>query len=439
MREDLGELRARYVDEVAGQVPEGTPAGAAVEVSDGLVRTHYGTHGTVDHCGLPVTGAGADDLAARQLALFAARGEPVEWRVPADAAPGMTAALTRAGFVQGWSRSVLAARASDLPAVEGISAAGGVTAHARVRQMDTRTGLEAGRVLDAARRSGPHRLAFDQARADGPAWWHQAPVFVLESDGRLIAASWGERLRGTSFAAVNGWTQVRPELLAIWRAWALRNKIPYLLTEADDGRAAELGDAGFLAVSALTSYHWAPDSPAARTRPVSPLHDTEYDRIWDAFEASFRFRPGITSVPAITEPAQSVTWHLESTDAHAPAAAEMNAIIEGALLRCAQQGEELYWLDWQHASYRFDPHRAGQPGQPPWPGAACPDGDYYIYLAEDLRMGTFGHPWEPSLCVFGASLLAQVENDLTRLLGQVLRRGGNKQPNTWTYHHPDPE
>jgi hypothetical protein len=53
-------------------------------------------------------------------------------------------------------------------------------------------------------------------------------------------------------------------------------------------------------------------------------------------------------------------------------------------------------------------------------------------VTADLRFGSFGHPWEESLCVFGADLLAEVEDDLTALLGTVMRRGGRNVGNTWT-------
>lgn len=80
--------------------------------------------------------------------------------------------------------------------------------------------------------------------------------------------------------------------------------------------------------------------------------------------------------------------------------------------------------------------RRGAPGparQPRWPGIAYPDGDYYLYLTADLRLGTFGHPWEDSLCVFGDELLTEVEEDLTALLGTVMRRAGRNIGTTWSF------
>ncbi|WP_346533865.1 DUF2716 domain-containing protein [Micromonospora sp. DPT] len=88
-------------------------------------------------------------------------------------------------------------------------------------------------------------------------------------------------------------------------------------------------------------------------------------------------------------------------------------------------------LDWQHPSFRLWPSLVGPenidpPGQPGWPLSPFPDGDYYIYLAEDFRFGTFGHPWELSLCVFGDDLLDLVEADLHDVLGKVMRRDGRQ-------------
>ena len=44
------------------------------------------------------------------------------------------------------------------------------------------------------------------------------------------------------------------------------------------------------------------------------------------------------------------------------------------------------------------------------------------YVTRDLRLGTIGHPWEHTLCVFGESLVAQVEEPLIALLGPPVRR-----------------
>jgi Protein of unknown function (DUF2716) len=72
------------------------------------------------------------------------------------------------------------------------------------------------------------------------------------------------------------------------------------------------------------------------------------------------------------------------------------------------------------------PHRIRDegPADSTWPIEIYPDGDSYIWLAEDLRYGTFGHPWEPSLCVFGEELVTAVAEVGDEALGRILRRNG---------------
>jgi hypothetical protein len=154
--------------------------------------------------------------------------------------------------------------------------------------------------------------------------------------------------------------------------------------------------------------------------------DVEAHALWKRFYARFDFRPSTTTMPGITEPSASLTWTLG--DLHDPdedGVGRLQAIVEHGLRACVKPGEMLHWLDWHHVGYRFDPERVGRPGRPDWPGDVYPDGDYYLYLPADLRFGTFGHPWEHTLCVFGTELLAHVEDDLTALLGAPIRRGGH--------------
>lgn len=75
-------------------------------------------------------------------------------------------------------------------------------------------------------------------------------------------------------------------------------------------------------------------------------------------------------------------------------------------------------------SYRFAPWKVGGGGQPAWPLSPYPDGDYVIYLAEDFRFGSFGHPWEGSLCLFGEELLDAVSGEVDEVLGLPIRKAG---------------
>jgi len=148
--------------------------------------------------------------------------------------------------------------------------------------------------------------------------------------------------------------------------------------------------------------------------------------LWDRFEATFRFRPSIYDLPGIDEPTPSITYNLRYEDGTRAEPVWVNRALLAALRRVTSADESVLVLDWQHPTYRCRPHRV-RDEEPPdelWPIEIYPDGDYYIWLAEDLRFGTFGHPWEPSLCVFGEELLAAVAETGDAALGQVLRRNG---------------
>ena len=78
--------------------------------------------------------------------------------------------------------------------------------------------------------------------------------------------------------------------------------------------------------------------------------------------------------------------------------------------------ERLLVLDWQHASCWFWPHRHAAADDETWPVEVFPDGDYYAFLTEDTTEGTFGHPWEQTLCIFGARLMPKLVPLLTSWL-----------------------
>ena len=66
----------------------------------------------------------------------------------------------------------------------------------------------------------------------------------------------------------------------------------------------------------------------------------------------------------------------------------------------------MFALDWQHASYEFYPHLFRAADEPRnWCIPALPSGEYHLLITEDHRLGSLGHPWEKTLCVFGEGFL----------------------------------
>ncbi|MFE9794343.1 DUF2716 domain-containing protein [Streptomyces goshikiensis] len=448
-------LLAAYDEQVRGHVPERAPVGSVVERDGLVVRTHYGTHGTVRHSplGKETDRAEVTKLIRRQQEAFAARCEPAEWRAYGHDLIPMDEPLRAAGFAAaGPSQKLLIAELDDLT---GMARARGQRlrrlgcGYHRVRELDR---------LVAACEPYPRSLA-DIREDHGNLLSWALNVQLLEAETRLVGAGWAEAVGATEFVAVRGMTGPRTEFLPHWVRWARTSralhmgagKAPerrYLTAEAPEGPILDaLLAAGFRAVSSVRNYLWTPAGPPPATqRPVSMLlDDPDHNALCEAFEADFSFEPSHTYYPSIEEPPDSVTWHVgdvtdtrhtygvmrDLPDDHR--VARLQNIVERGLRACVRPGEQLYSVSWWHPGHRFDPKRVGGSGQPTWPGAACWEGEYHKLLTRDLRMGTFWHPWEESLCVFGTELLAEVGDELTAALGTVMRRGGRNTGNIWTY------
>lgn len=157
-----------------------------------------------------------------------------------------------------------------------------------------------------------------------------------------------------------------------------------------------------------------------------PLAD--YDDLWTRFEGHYGFRASTTAEawPAIREPEPSVTFDLSVIPDGAQRGSAYDAINAEAL-RCfvwnLAEVDELFVLDWQHPPHRFRPAAQALTWNPDWRIPVYPDGDYYAFLTPDMREGTFGHPWERTLCVIGERLGQSLAHSLSTWLPVVRRNG----------------
>jgi hypothetical protein len=137
--------------------------------------------------------------------------------------------------------------------------------------------------------------------------------------------------------------------------------------------------------------------------------------------------------PGFHEPTPSITWDLTSGNVDRSSAEfrfGLYSVKEDDLARttlqalrdCVRPDEWVWALHWQHRSYKFFPHRAGASEQ--WPVPVFPRNDYNVFLAQDFRFGTLGHPWERTLCVFGKEFGESVQRHANGVLATVLRRDG---------------
>ncbi len=138
-----------------------------------------------------------------------------------------------------------------------------------------------------------------------------------------------------------------------------------------------------------------------------------YTEVWDRFDETFQFRPSVRpeNWPAFREPDPFVTWDIgellrEFDPGLDPRATPYNLALLAALQEFVPEDEPVLALDWQHTSYEFYPHRFRRPEEPAnWCIPALPSGEYHIFVTEDYRLGSLGHPWEETLCVFGQGFL----------------------------------
>jgi hypothetical protein len=164
--------------------------------------------------------------------------------------------------------------------------------------------------------------------------------------------------------------------------------------------------------------------------PVSPGWEPMSDRLTSEVTRSFRqrlsFRPSTRprDWPSIAEPTPSVTLDLSPTwTGSGDMAFDPDELILGLLVAAFPASERLVAINYNHCAWWFWPHRFSAVGResPYSPGEAreimvapdvfvaadswemhpFPNGDYSIVVSEDMTSGTFGHPWEQTLCVFG--------------------------------------
>jgi hypothetical protein len=164
-----------------------------------------------------------------------------------------------------------------------------------------------------------------------------------------------------------------------------------------------------------------------------PRH--RYDRVWDRFDEAFQFRPSVDPEdwPTFRVPGPSVTYRIseqlsEFSPWRDPKAAPYNLALLRALLACVEEGEPVLALDWQHAGYEFYPHRLREPQEVKnWCIPALPSGEYHLFVTEDHRLGSLGHPWEETVCVFGEGFVEEYRRLTPLRPEQIIRQQAGEE------------
>jgi GNAT superfamily N-acetyltransferase len=268
---DVSEFLAAYDVQVRDRVPDPLPRGVTVE-RDGPLLRFFGLagRGFVVYRDLGgFEGAELDELIARQVRVFAERGECFEWKhhghdLPAD----LPERLRAAGFVPEETETVVIAQVADIvgePRLpEGVS----------LREVTGRADFERIASLEQAAWGEQNQQSWlvDMLESERTVDPNALTIIVAEAGATVVCAAWIRFERGTEFATLWGGATLREwRRRGIYRATvayratlAAGRGFRYLETDASDESRLILERLGFNAVTSTTPYVWSPPTvPAA--------------------------------------------------------------------------------------------------------------------------------------------------------------------------------
>jgi GNAT superfamily N-acetyltransferase len=259
---DIGALLAAYDLQLRGEAPDPLPAGVAAERDGPLVRVFYPAGGGIGYRDLGgFDGADLDELIARQVRVFAERGEQFEWKLHAHDRPADLAhRLLAAGFVPEELETVVigpvASVARDVRLPEGVS----------LREVSRRPDLERIAAMEEEIWNDNRGWLVDSLEAELAADPSALTIVVAEAAGVVVCAGWVRFVRGTEFATLwGGGTLPEWRGRGIYRALvayranlAAARGFRYLQVDASDESRPILERLGFVAVTTTTPYIWSP-------------------------------------------------------------------------------------------------------------------------------------------------------------------------------------
>jgi GNAT superfamily N-acetyltransferase len=261
---NASDLLAAYDAQLRARVPERLPAGESVERDGPLLRFSGGAgQGWIvyrDFAGLE--GPELDELIARQVEFFRARGERFEWKhhghdLPAD----LPERLLAHGFRAEPTETIVIARvdeiAGDAVLPDGVA----------LREVTERADFERIAEMEEAVWGDSHAWLPDMLQSERAVDPGDLDVVVAEAGDAVVCAGWIRHGKGTEFATLWGGSTL-PEWRrrGIYRATvayraglAKARGFRYLETDASDDSNTILQRLGFVPVTTTTPYVWVPD------------------------------------------------------------------------------------------------------------------------------------------------------------------------------------
>jgi GNAT superfamily N-acetyltransferase len=267
MREDVSPLLDAYGAQLRAHVHDRLPDSVTVERDGPLVRTvGFGNRGFVEYRHLAgLDGEELDTLIARQVQIFAERGEPFEWKLHSyDRPPDLPRRLRLAGFVPEDEETVVIASVDDaagrplLP--DGVS----------LREVTDRSDLDRiaafeQNVWEDGEDRGWLAESLEAERTADPLGLR---IVVAEAGGVIVCAGWVRFEHGTDFATLWGGTTmpawrgrgIYRALVAYRASLAAQRGFRFIQVDASSASRPILERLGFSAVTTTTPYVWSPDA-----------------------------------------------------------------------------------------------------------------------------------------------------------------------------------
>jgi GNAT superfamily N-acetyltransferase len=260
---DKALLLAAHDAQLRGVMPDPLPRGVEVERDGPLLRfMGFGNGGFIDYRDLGgLDGPELDELIARQVRVFADRGERFEWKLHEHDRPaGLAERLRAAGFVPEDVETVViapvAAVAIGPRLPEGVA----------LREVSERADLDRVAALGMSIWPEEDPWLADALEAERAVDPNALAIVVAEAEGAVVCAGWARFLRGTDFVTLwGGATLPEWRRRGIYRAivayranLAARRGFRYLSVDASDESRPILERLGFVAVTTTTPFIWSP-------------------------------------------------------------------------------------------------------------------------------------------------------------------------------------
>lgn len=267
---DGSELLAAYDEQVRCSVPDPLPRGVTIE-RDGPLLRFFGLagRGFVGYRNLGgLEGADLDELIARQVRVFAERGERFEWKLHGHDRPeDLPQRLRAAGFVPEDQETVVIAPVADIAGEVRLPV--GVS----LREVTSRADFERIAGLERAvwGEEDQESWLVDMLESERAVAPDSLAIVVAEAAATVVCAAWIRFEHGTEFATLWGGSTL-PEWRrrGIYRAavtyranLAAARGSRYLETDASDDSRPILERLGFTAVTTTTPYVWSPPAISA--------------------------------------------------------------------------------------------------------------------------------------------------------------------------------